>query len=117
MFVWETKQRPGIALVHLVGDAALSVDMPHGNSKSSQPRAHHRTAKSTMLEMKTVSEKPSAYYRRKRGQVASDPASQVCMGGLVADKMEELLNGLVDVMVNVEMGELINDALDWLVNG
>ena len=95
-----------------MGDASLFVNMPHGNSKKINPRAHHRTAKSTMLEMKTVSEKPSAYYRRKRGQVASDPASQVCMGGLVADKMEELLNGLVDVMVNVELGELINDTLD-----
>ena len=81
MYVWETKQRPDIALVHLVGDAALSVDMPHGNSKKSNPRAHHRTAKSTMAEMKTVSGKPADYYRRKRGQVASDPASQVCVDG------------------------------------
>ena len=88
MYVWETKQSPDLAMVHLVGDAALSVNMPHSNSKKNNPRAPHRTAKSTMEEMKPVSGKPSDYYRRKRGQVASEPASQDCVDGLVDDEKD-----------------------------
>ena len=78
MIVWQhEEQRPGDAIVHIMGDSSIAEDFPHGNSKSNNARAHTRTNKGSMKEMAESSEKASACYRRMRSNTPSDMSSQV----------------------------------------
>ena len=77
MYVWSLTQNQDIVIIQFIGDASLAVDIPHGNAKSANARPHHKTAPSTMRDMKESREKPNQYYRQTRANAAPDLVTQV----------------------------------------
>ena len=77
MYVWSLTQNQDIVIIQFIGDASLAVDIPHGNAKSANARPHHKTAPSTMRDMKESREKPNQYYRQARASAAPDLVTQV----------------------------------------